>query len=94
MKINVMEGVQWDTETQVQSSEAMDWLRSEVFPRMGVKVGEFDKTEPTFDAHGRPVEWVIDMVTCIVTILREYVKPNSSSWAMKKDIITVTTKNE
>lgn len=94
MKINVMQGVVWETEATVQSEEAMSWLRNDVLTRMGTEIGEFDKTEPESDSNHRPIRWVIDMTVCIVTIVREYVKPNSSSWAMKKDTITVTPKTE
>ena len=31
---------------------------------------------------------------CTVTITREYVEPDSPSWAMKRDLIVVTPKSE
>lgn len=94
MKITVTDGVEWDTTQNQQSDAAMNWLRENVITRMGTKVGEFDKTEPEFDAHNRPYEWCITMPTCLVTITREYVKPNSSSWALRKDTVIVTPKTE
>lgn len=94
MLITLIDGVQWNTESSQQSEEAMQWLREEVMPRMGTQIGEFDKTEPSFDAYMRPINWEVRMPTCIVTITREYVRPNSSSWAMKKDSIVVTPKTE
>jgi len=85
--IEVKENVFWDETAQRQSDEAMQWLHEDIMPRM-------DLVQPVYDAHNRPYEWCIDTPTCLVTITREYVIPNSTSWAMKKDTITVTTKTE
>lgn len=92
--IEVKENVLWDETAQRQSDEAMQWLHEDVMPRMACSRTETDLVQPVYDAHNRPYEWCITMPTCIVTITREYVIPNSSSWAMKKDTITVTTKTE
>lgn len=92
--IEVKENVFWDETAQRQSGEAMQWLCDDVLPRMACTRTELDKVQPVYDAHNRPYEWCITMPTCLVTITREYVRPNSSSWAMKKDTITVTTKTE
>ena len=92
--IEVKENVFWDETAQRQSDEAMQWLHEDIMPRMACSRAETDLVQPIYDAHNRPYEWCITMPTCLVTITREYVIPNSSSWAMKKDTITVTTKTE
>ena len=92
--IEVKENVFWDETAQRQSDEAMQWLHEDVMPRMACSRTETDLVQPVYDAHNRPYEWCIDMPTCLVTITREYVRPNSSDWAMKKNTITVTTKTE
>ena len=92
--IEVKKHVLWDETAQRQSDEAMQWLHEDVMPRMARTRTETDLVQPVYDAQGRPYEWHIIMPTCLVTITREYVRPNSTSWAMKKDTITVTTKTE
>ena len=92
--IEVKENVLWDETAQRQSDEAMQWLHEDIMPRMACSRTETDLVQPVYDAQGRPYEWRITLPTCLVTITREYVRPNSSSWAMKKDTITVTTKTE
>ena len=92
--IEVKENVLWDETAQRQSDEAMQWLHEDIMPRMACSRTETDLVQPVYDAQGRPCEWCITMPTCIVTITREYVRPNSTSWAMKKDTITVTTKTK
>ena len=94
--IEVKENVLWDETAQRQSDEAMQWLHEDIMPRMACSRTEtdIDLVQPVYDAQGRPYEWCITLPTCLVTITREYVRPNSSSWAMKKDTITVTTKTE
>ena len=94
--IEVKENVLWDETAQRQSDEAMQWLHEDIMPRMACSRTEtdIDLVQPVYDAQGRPYEWCITLPTCLVTITREYVIPNSSSWAMKKDTITVTTKTE
>ena len=94
--IEVKENVFWDETAQRQSDEAIQWLHEEIMPRMACSRTEtdIDLVQPVYDAQGRPYEWCITLPTCLVTITREYVRPNSSSWAMKKDTITVTTKTE
>ena len=92
--IEVKENVFWDETAQRQSDEAIQWLHEDVIPRMACSRTETDRVQPMCDAQGRPYEWCITMPTCLVTITREYVRPNSTSWAMKKDTITVTAKTK
>ena len=88
------ENVFCDEPAQRQSDEAMQWLHEDIMPRMACSRTETDLVQSVYDAQGRPYKWCITMPTCLVTITREYVRPNSSSWAMKKDTITVTTKTK
>ena len=86
--IEVKENVFWDETSTQQSNEAMQWLREEILPQMACTRTNIELTQPVYDRYNRPTEWFIECSNCIVHISREYVKPNSSSWAMKKDTIT------
>jgi hypothetical protein len=87
MIIEVKKDVFWDTEAQVQSDAAREWLNTDIYPQT-------DNTTPTLDEFKRPVLWVIPTDTCTVNIHRIYTT-QSSSWAMDRDTIVVTanTKN-
>lgn len=90
--IEVKENVFWDETAQKQSSEALQWLREDVLPRMACSRTDTDLVQPVYDRYNRPTEWIIDAGSCLVKIVREYVKPNSTSWAMLRDKISVEPK--
>ena len=73
MKIEVKEGVFWDTEAAAQSEEAMNWIQEEVRQNLG---------EETLDEFNRPYERVYENDTVIVTEKQVYISP-SHSWARK-----------
>lgn len=89
--IEVKEGVYWDEEAQRQSEEAMQWLKEEVLPKLAANKSDGEHIQPTYDRYGRPVEWIVVTDRCTVVIRREYVNPQSPSWGMKKDIVTVNS---
>lgn len=86
MKIEVKGNVFWDDELIEQSEEAVVWMAEEALPK---------RTEivPENDFYSRPYKWVIDMNTCFVIIIREYIHQNHS-WAMKGEKVLVTLNNE
>lgn len=89
--IEVKEGVYWDEEAQRQSEEAMQWMKDEVLPKLAANKSDGENIQPTYDRFGRPVEWIVVTDRCTVVIRREYVNPQSPSWGMKKDIVTVNS---
>lgn len=89
--IEVKEGVYWDEEAQRQSEEAMQWMKDEVLPKLAANKSNGENIQPTYDRFGRPVEWIVVTDRCTVVIRREYVNPQSPSWGMKKDIVTVNS---
>lgn len=48
--------------------------------------------EPERDRFGRPVGWRLETATAVVTVEREYINPQRSSWARRRDVVTVTAK--
>jgi len=73
MKIEVKEGVFWDTEAAAQTEEAMNWIQEVVRPNLG---------DETLDEFNRPDERVYENDTVIVTEKQVYISP-SHSWARK-----------
>lgn len=94
MTIQLKDGVYWDTAAARQSAEAYAWMREENLSLLGMSLSEEGKHTPEMDKYKRPVRWVIEHEHCTVTITREYVEPDSPSWAMKRDQIVVTPKSE
>ena len=95
MQIELNKGIFWDTESQIQSQEAYEWMREQNFARMAMgRTTDSSMIVPELDINKRPIKWVIEHNTCIVEIVREYVQPIGPSWAMKKDHVTVTPKHQ
>lgn len=92
MEIQIKDGIAWNTEAAEQTEAALNWMREENLSRLGMSEKETGMITPEFDKFRRPYKWVIEHDTCIVEIVREYVEPNSPSWAMKKDVITVISR--
>lgn len=84
MKIEVKEGVFWDTEAATQSEEAISWIQEEVRPNLGAQ---------TFDQFKRPDERVYENETVIVTEKQVYISENGD-WARKGVKYFVTLKSE
>lgn len=84
MKIEVKEGVFWDTTKIVQSEEAIQWLQEDVRPN-------FD--EPEYDEFKRPFRRTFENDTLIVVEEQEYIH-QSSEWARKGVNYLVTLKSE
>lgn len=95
MNIEVTTGVYWDTKSKQQSPEAYAWMREENFAKMGMSSSDADGLiAPELDKYQRPIRWVIEHDSCVVTITREYVDANSPSWALKGDTIVITSKKQ
>lgn len=73
MKIEVKEGIFWDTEAPTQTEEAMNWIQEVVRPNLG---------DETLDEFNRPYQRVYENDTVIVTEKQVYISP-SHSWARK-----------
>lgn len=73
MTIEVTPGVFWDTETQQQSQDAIDWINETVRPNL---------SEPTLDKYNRPDERYYENDTVIVTQKQVYIK-EGHDWARK-----------
>lgn len=91
MRIELKEGVFWDTETTQQSDEAKAWLREEVYTKLAHNRNMTDLVQPVYDDFDRPVRWIIVTSSVSVTVDRNYIKPDSGSWAWDNDMITVNT---
>lgn len=88
MQIQIKEGVIFDTEKDTQSDEYYTFLNEEVYSRLG---GE-QCLPCQKDKFGRPTEYTFESDTATVKVLREYVNPNSGSWALKSNAVVVTAK--
>ncbi len=84
MKIEVREGVFWDTTKIAQSEEAIEWLQEDVRPNLG---------EPEFDEFKRPFRRTFENDTLIVIEEQEYIH-QSSEWARRGVSYKVTLKSE
>ena len=84
MKIEVKEGVYWDTEAAIQSEEAMNWIQEEVRPNFGAQ---------SLDQFKRPDERVYENETVMVTEKQVYISENGD-WARKGVKYFVTLKSE
>ena len=84
MKIEVKEGVFWETVSKEQSEEAIQWLQEEVRPNLG---------EPEFDEFKRPYKRTFENDTLIVVEEQEYIH-QSSEWARREMNYIVTLKTE
>ena len=92
MKIVIKDNVVWDTDAKEQSEAALAWMREENLSRLGMSQKDVGMIIPELDKFRRPYKWVIVHDTCVVEVIREYVEPSSSSWAMKRDVITVISR--
>lgn len=84
MIIEVIPGVNWDTEAATQSEEAISWIQEEVRPNLG---------EQSLDQFKRPDERVYENETVIVTEKQVYISENGD-WARKGVKYFVTLKSE
>ena len=84
MKIEVKQDVFWDTETKIQSEEAITWMQEEVRPNLSL---------PTLDAHQRPNERTFENTTVKVIEKQIYIA-ESNDWARKGVEYLVTLKTE
>lgn len=80
MKIQITETIVWDTESP-ENIEARQWIAENVTSQ--------EATES--DRYGRPTVWRTETEGAAVTVTREYVNPDSGSWARKRDVICVET---
>lgn len=80
MQIEVTAGLFWDTESTVQTEEAMEWLSNEVRPNL---------SEATRDKYGRPDErsWNNNIIKVVEK--QEYIRDNGDL-ARRKVNYTVT----
>lgn len=76
-KIQIAEGVVYP------SDEFQQWLTENVTSQPPAEK----------DRYGRPVSWVTETDTAVVSVTREYINQNSGSWARKRDITEVKTKS-
>lgn len=84
MKIEVKEGVFWETESKEQSEEAIQWLQEEVRPNLG---------EPEFDEFKRPYKRAFENEALTVVEEQDYIH-QSYEWARKGVIYTIELKED
>ena len=82
MLITIKDNIVWDTETNIQTEETIQWFKTEVQPLL-------EKAEPVLDLYNRPFSWVVIVDGVQVEKRRNYIH-ESTSWAMKNEIIIVT----
>ena len=91
MIIEVKTNVYWDTESQTQSTEALEWFSNNVRVKMGMLPSDTSKVQPTYDQWHRPVEWVFNFNGFSVNIIRHYCALEEPTWALDYDEIIFTT---
>lgn len=84
MIIEVKEGVFWDTETTLQSEEAIAWLQEDVRPNFSA---------PVMDAYQRPAVRTFENETVTVTENQIYIAENYD-WARKGVEYTIKLKED
>jgi len=84
MIIEVIPGVNWDTEAEQQSEDAINWIQEEVRPNLGTQ---------TFDQFHRPDERVYENDTIVITEKQLYIS-ETGDWARKGVEYFVTLKSE
>lgn len=88
MIIKLENRIVWDTELNTQSDEANEWFRKNILDKMAFSPNwESEYVQPEYDNFQRPLLWHFDFENFSVHIMREYIHPNSSSWASKSDKI-------
>lgn len=89
MKIELSEGIYWDSDMPVQSEETLIWLNDNVTSKLGLDDSDPNLLVPQKDQFGRPVEWSYEGDGYVIEVTREYIDPNSGRWAKKCDKINV-----
>lgn len=89
MKIELSEGIYWDTTSQVQDEETLTWLNDNVKSKLGLDDSDPDLLTPEKDRFNRPIKWVYEGTNYTIEVIREYIDPNSGRWAKKSDTIKV-----
>lgn len=84
MIIEVIPGVNWDTEAATQSEAAMNWIQETVRPNLG---------NQTFDQFKRPDERTWESDAVVVTEKQVYIS-ETGDWARKGVKYFVTLKSE
>jgi hypothetical protein len=88
MKIQIIDDVFYDTESESQDEKYYEWFQKEIAPRLG---GE-NSLPYVKDKFGRPTQYTLELKDVNVIITREYINPKSGSWAKRCDTVTVERK--
>jgi len=90
--MQITDTIQYDETLPInaQSTNFLTWYNENVQSKLA-----YDKTstgiQPEWDDSRRPVQWVVTVGKIEVTIVWNYIKPNTSEWAKSEDTITVKT---
>ena len=90
--IQITDTIQYDESLpfNAQSTDFLTWYNENVQSKLA-----YDKTstgiQPEWDESRRPVQWVVPVSNVEVTIVWNYIKPDTSEWAKSEDTLTIKT---
>ncbi len=81
MLIEIKDNIVWNTDSNKQSEEAIQWLQNDVLPLL-------NESTPLYDTFKRPYSWVVIVDNVQIEKRRNYIN-ESTSWAMASEQIIV-----
>lgn len=91
MKVKLMKGVYWDTESTTQSDDAVNFIRDNILNKLAsTRFDSSDLIQPEYDQSGRPIRWVVELDYCVVSVENKYQR--NGSWALDSQVISIKSR--